>query len=149
MDDSLSHLFKLQSAITGDLLGITIEDNPMQFYYAINGITEEAYEALKEDTRYKETVFNLPGYKSIVNRDKKIEELADVLIYWMNACLYSQIGPNEIIEAIVAKTQEKLIRFRHQGIESKEYDNNTGTSPIEFTTIVSGTTTTGEHIKNK
>ena len=107
---SVEELFEKQKELQR-VLGIEIKDDPMEVYYAINGIVQETMEALQEDTRWKETVFNRPGYKCTVNREKKIIELADVFIYLMTACIFSEVSMEELLEAVDKKTEQKLLKF--------------------------------------
>jgi len=109
---TLEELFEVQKNVTENVLGIEIKEDPMEYYYSVNGIVQEAMEALQEDTRWKEIVFRKPGYKFELNREKKVVELADILIYLINACMYSGISAEELNDALIRKSEEKVKKFQ-------------------------------------
>jgi hypothetical protein len=87
--------------LTEGVLGIEVKDDPIEFYYSMSGIVQEAMESLQEDTRWKEVVFRKPGYKFCYNRELKVIEIADIVLYWINGCLYSDFKPEEVARAIL------------------------------------------------
>jgi len=113
MDNQCIHeAFVIQKQIQ-EVLGIKVGDNPEYFWKAIAGIHEEAEEAKKEDNRPKGLELNIPGYKfpEYINKEAKAEELADVFIQVVNACLFSDISAEELSNAIRYKTTTKLEKF--------------------------------------
>jgi NTP pyrophosphatase (non-canonical NTP hydrolase) len=108
----IQEVFAVQHDIQ-KLLGTPVGDSPEYFWKAIAGIHEEAEEAKKEDTRHKSVELNLPGCKDAhYDKHAKTLELADILIQVVNACLFSDISPDELSEAIRIKTSTKLEKFK-------------------------------------
>jgi len=112
---TVGEIFTTQKEVNETVLRIPVGDKPEYFMLAINGIIEEASEAKQCDTRWKETSFKRKGYKYHLDQDKKKEELADVFLQLVNACLYSDISASELIDAVSEKIRKNVGRWLSGG----------------------------------
>ena len=97
---------KLQSSMG---LGVGSE-NVIQWYNALTAAIIEIGEALGEDTRWKHLINNNTK-KPIVNRSNVIEEMSDVFIYLLNACIFYNISIEELLTTINEKQNKNIRRL--------------------------------------
>lgn len=108
MTTDLFTIFEKQAQLQNNIgLGIG-QENVIQWYNAMTAAILEIGEALAEDTRWK-VLLNGNIKKPITNRNNVIEEMADVFIYMINACIFYNINATTLLCTINDK-QEKNIR---------------------------------------
>ena len=81
-------------------------DSPTMFSYQLQGEVSELGEVLEADKRWK----NMRN--GHYDRDQKLEELADCLIYLMNMCMWSGYSFSEVERAVAHKVQTVRDRIR-------------------------------------
>ena len=84
----------------GDMLP---KDDPVKAFVMLSALVVEVGETLQEDKRWKSLVGDTRVH--INNKENKIEELADVFIYLINAVLYSNVDADEFVEIVLAKME--------------------------------------------
>lgn len=83
-------------------------DDVRLFSYHIQQIVSEIGEVLAADKRWK-------SHRSETSQEMlehKKEELADILIVFMNLCIFSGISSKEILGAVARKINENYIRIK-------------------------------------
>lgn len=108
--EKLDELYMKQLGLQ-DALGLdTSTTNVAQWYGAMTNAMIEIGEALAEDTRWKKIINNnnkLPH----VDRNNVVEEMADVFIYLLNACIFYGISTIELLEAAENKQNKNIVRL--------------------------------------
>lgn len=103
---AMSTLFSKQKEFQKQLNKNVPMDAPSLMSEHLLGLLTEVGEVLHADERWKTN-----GRCSYYNRDEKLEELADCLIYLINACLYSDVSSFEIMNAIGNKITKNVERL--------------------------------------
>lgn len=107
---NLQQIFDVQASLQSQLgLGIG-KENVIQWYNALTAAVLEIGEALGEDNRWK-ALLNGNNKKRKVNREAVIEEMADVFIYLVNACIFYNISSEKLLEAIQVKQGRNVRRL--------------------------------------
>lgn len=102
----LAELFEAQK-IFQQLLGfnVPIDDPEMLAHHAIGLITELG-EVMQADKRWKKNRRN-----DHYDKKEKIDELADVMIFLINMCLYSHVNVETFYRAVEKKIQLNKYRY--------------------------------------
>lgn len=82
-------------------------DDPIMMKQHILGLVGEIGEVLQADQRWKDNSRN-----EYYNREEKMMEIADCLIYLINVCLYSGINASELYISTVNKINKNFKRFK-------------------------------------
>lgn len=82
------------------------EDNALMAKHHILGLIGEIGEVLQADQRWKDN-----GRNEYYDKDEKLIEIADCLIYLVNVCLYSNFSAEELYEAAVKKIDKNFKRL--------------------------------------
>lgn len=82
-------------------------DDPIMMKQHILGLVGEIGEVLQADQRWKDN-----GRNEYYNREEKMMEIADCLIYLINVCLYSGINASELYVSTVNKINKNFKRFK-------------------------------------
>ena len=82
------------------------EDNALMAKHHILGLIGEIGEVLQADQRWKDN-----GRNEHYDKDEKLMEIADCLIYLVNVCLYSNFSAEELYEATVKKIDKNFKRL--------------------------------------
>lgn len=108
----LDVIFDNQKRLQQNLgLGVGSE-NIVQWYNALTAAVIEIGEALGEDTRWKQLI-NANTKTPKVNREKVIEETADIFIYLINASIFYNISVKELLKTIEEKQTQNIGRLLH------------------------------------
>lgn len=83
-------------------------DDVRLFSYHMQQIMSELGEVLAADKRWKSHRNETSGEML----EHKKEELADVLIVFMNLCIFSGVSSREILEVVARKINENYIRIK-------------------------------------
>ena len=78
-------------------------DSVYWFKYHMLAMMEELGEVLTSDKRWK-------THRKKYNKDDKLDELADVLITFLNLLIYSGVSVDEMIEAVMGKIDKNTQR---------------------------------------
>ena len=84
-------------------------DDPGMFASSALGLISEIGEVLQADKRWKNN-----GRNKYYERYEKLKELADVFIYFINMCIYSDVLPGEIMSAVNSKINENVYRWKEK-----------------------------------
>ena len=104
--NNLQELFKKQ-IVFQKLLGNEVPaDNPEMLAHHMLGLVSELGEVAQADKRWK-----LNKRNTHYDRNNKVEEIADVLIFLMNICLYSDISAEELLGATDKKIDVNIERY--------------------------------------
>lgn len=87
------------------------DDEVEDFMYHIASLTEEVGEVLKEDKRWK------THRNTVYDKEKKLEEMADVMITVMNLYIFSGFTVEEILDSVNNKIQKNFKRNTERGAE--------------------------------
>lgn len=82
-------------------------DDPIMMKQHVLGLVGEIGEVLQVDQRWKDN-----GRNEYYNREEKMMEIADCLIYLINICLYSGINASELYASTVNKINKNFKRFK-------------------------------------
>ena len=88
------------------------KDDPNEMAHHLLGLVTEVGEVSQADKRWKKNKRN-----KHYDFQEKLDEIADCFIFLLNVCIYSDITPWQILEAINNKVDENKRRF-----ESSEKD---------------------------
>lgn len=88
------------------------KDDPNEMAHHLLGLVTEVGEVSQADKRWKKNKRNKHH-----DFQEKLDEIADCFIFLLNVCIYSDITPWQILEAINHKIEENKRRF-----ESSEKD---------------------------
>lgn len=107
---TLTEVFDKQENLQSSLgLGVGSE-NIIQWYNAMTAMVLEVGEALQEDTRWKKLI-NGNNKQLNVSRENVVEEMADVFIYFVNACLFYNISAEELLTNTEEKQNKNIRRL--------------------------------------
>lgn len=81
-------------------------DNPEMLAHHMLGLVSELGEVAQADKRWK-----LNKRNTHYDRNNKVEEIADVLIFLINICLYSDISAEELLETADKKIDVNTGRY--------------------------------------
>ena len=81
-------------------------DDPNMMKQHMLGLVGEIGEVLQADQRWKDN-----GRNEHYNKEEKLMEIADCLIYLVNVCLYSNIFADELYNATVKKIDKNFKRL--------------------------------------
>ena len=102
----LKELFEDQM-IFQQLLGFTVpEDDPEMLAHHAIGLITEVGEVMQADKRWKKNKRN-----DHYDKQEKIDELADVIIYLINMCLYSKVATDTFYKAVARKIKLNKERY--------------------------------------
>ena len=106
----LEEIFAKQKDLQANLgLGVGTE-NIVQWYNALSAAVLEIGEALSEDTRWK-VLINANTKPPKTNRDNVVEEMSDIFIYLINACIFYNISSKELLNKIQDKQNRNIARL--------------------------------------
>ena len=106
MKNSLEELYKKQADFQTLLGNIVPVDDPEMLAHHMLGLVTELGEVAQADKRWKKNKRN-----DHYDKNNKLEEIADVLIFLLNICLYSNITPEELLEAAENKIKINTERY--------------------------------------
>lgn len=106
----LEEIYTRQQGLQDALGHDTVNTNIPQWYGSLTNAMIEIGEALAEDTRWKKIVNN-NNKPPVIHRNKAVEEMADVLIYMINALIFYGVKPDEILAVIEAKQDKNCARL--------------------------------------
>lgn len=95
-----------QLVITGDNTPV---DDPLQMMLHCSCLVTEIGELMQEDKRWKMYIGDTERYD--FNYNKKLEEFVDVLNYFVNMCLFSDVDFEELISAYNEKHRKLLEKY--------------------------------------
>lgn len=81
-------------------------DNAEMMKQHVLGLVGEIGEVLQADQRWKDNKRN-----EYYNKEEKLMEIADCLIYLVNICLFSNIDATQLYEAVVNKIDKNFKRL--------------------------------------
>ena len=114
--NDFEYLFFLQSHFQ-KLLGNEVpSDNPEMMAHHLLGLITEIGEVAQADKRWKKNKRN-----DHYDRENKIEEIADVAIFLINICLFSNFDADELYDAIESKIRINIDRLKDK---EKNDDHN-------------------------
>lgn len=83
------------------------KDDPNEMAHHLLGLVTEVGEVSQADKRWKKNKRN-----KHYNFQEKLDEIADCFIFLLNVCIYSDITPWQILNAIDHKIKENKRRFK-------------------------------------
>lgn len=83
------------------------KDDPNEMAHHLLGLVTEVGEVSQADKRWKKNKRN-----KHYNFHEKLDEIADCFIFLLNVCIYSDITPWQILNAIDRKINENKRRFK-------------------------------------
>ena len=83
------------------------KDDPNEMAHHLLGLVTEVGEVSQADKRWKKNKRN-----KHYNFQEKLDEIADCFIFLLNVCIYSDITPWQILNAIDHKINENKRRFK-------------------------------------
>lgn len=90
-----------------ELLGFRVPtDDPEMLAHNAIGLVTEIGEVMQADKRWKKNKRN-----THYDRDEKLSEFADVTIFLINMCLYSNITAKDLHEAVLKKINTNKQRY--------------------------------------
>ena len=105
---TFSRLYKKQIAFQHLLGNKNIpRDDPQVMSQHLFGLVGEVGEVAQADQRWKTN-----GRNTHYNREEKLEEIADCLIYLLNVCIYSDISAEELQLAAYKKLVKNAERYK-------------------------------------
>ena len=104
--DKFRVMFELQKELQNKMFLANLPDDSVEdFKYSVLGMISELGEVLDADRRWK----NVRAKPE--NKAAKLEEIADVLAFFINMCLYSGYDSHDIYEAFINKTYKNFERI--------------------------------------
>ena len=90
-------------------------DDPHEMAHHLLGLVTEIGEVSQADKRWKKNRRN-----KHYNYEEKLNEIADCFIFLLNVCIYSDITPLQIMNAIDSKIDQNIERFKNPKKEEEE-----------------------------
>lgn len=84
------------------------KDDPQMLAHHLLGLVTEVGEVAQADKRWK-----LNKRNNHYDREEKIEEIADVMIFILNILIYSGISPDEALISVENKIKKNIKRYVH------------------------------------
>ena len=104
--DKFRVMFEIQKELQNKMFNKELPlDSVDDFKYSILGIISELGEVLDADRRWK----NVRAKPE--NKAAKLEEIVDVLAFFINMCLYSGYDSHDIYEAFINKANKNFERI--------------------------------------
>lgn len=115
---SMEMVFNMQKEFQ-KMLGNEVPcDNPDMLAHHLLGLVTEIGEVAQADKRWKKNKRN-----DHYSYDEKLKEIADVFIFLINVCLYSNITSYQLINAVSDKIEENIERYKKAEEEQNDRDS--------------------------
>lgn len=90
-------------------------DDPNEMAHHLLGLVTEIGEVAQADKRWKKNRRN-----QHFDYSEKLDEVADCFIFLLNVCIYSEISPLNLLNAINGKIDKNIERFKHPESEEEK-----------------------------
>lgn len=90
-------------------------DDPHEMAHHLLGLVTEIGEVSQADKRWKKNNRN-----KHYDYEEKLSEVADCFIFLLNVCIYSDISPFMIMNAIDSKIDKNIDRYKNPKIEEEQ-----------------------------
>lgn len=91
------------------------KDDPNEMAHHLLGLVTEIGEVAQADKRWKKNKRN-----KHYDFQEKLDEIADCFIFLLNVCIYSDITPWQLLNAVDKKIEENKRRFKSPGKDEEQ-----------------------------